>query len=59
MAVVLFLYLAMIVVVINLVIQIALYFKDVRERLALKVRLKRQIRPKEAGIKFASVNEKY
>jgi len=43
MAVIMFLYFIMIFVLINLIVQIALYVKDTKERISLKISLSKQV----------------
>jgi len=57
MALIIFLYLALIFVMFNLIVQLVFYLKDATERLRLKIILNRQIKPKEANIKFAKVGK--
>lgn len=57
MAIIMFLYLAIILVLINLIVQVALYLKDIKERISLKMSLSRQIKPREASIKFVRVGK--
>lgn len=53
MVVIIFLYFAMVFVLLNLIVQVLLYFKDAKERLSLKLRLSKQIgSPKHADVKL-------
>lgn len=53
MVIIFVLYLLMIFVLLNLIVQVLLYLKDVKERVSLKVSLRRQVRPQELGVKFS------
>jgi len=57
MALIIFLYLALIFVMFNLIVQLVFYLKDATERLRLKIILNRQIKPKKANMKFAKVGK--
>ncbi len=58
MVIIVFLYLAMIFVLLNLIVQIGLYVKDINERARLRMSLNRQVKPpKQEGIKFAKVGK--
>lgn len=57
MAIILLLYLALIFVLVNLVLQIAFYLRDAKERISLKISLKRQVKPKDAGVGLARVGK--
>lgn len=53
MAVIIFLYFAVVFVLLNLIVQVLLYLKDARERLSLKLSLSKQTRPpKHADVKL-------
>jgi hypothetical protein len=58
MIVIIFLYFAVVFVLLNLIVQVLLYLKDAKERLSLKLSLSRQIGPpKNANAKLTESQE--